>query len=315
MRILSAISWLVATCFSVAVAVAGATTVPVGLPGYLRDSTPLPGESAQQVLASLRKQPGGWADLQPHERGVATIQFSDDPAETLYVIYGKGHWAYPSVMRLRRSNDQGFWATRIAYVCGADERACERFRKLVEAHEDQMTFVDADMLGRADLKALWKPLPARSYGPAPPKPDKDFWISVISLVPDYAEHQRIDEASTVLGRQHCDGPVVYGLPPTYPTTALVNQIGGTAVLLLTVGDKGNVENVVIERSSHNRSLDKAALSAVALFRFDMSKCPADSESVIRVPIEFQPGGSPPPVPLATFDAAPLGFPAIEAKVQ
>jgi TonB family protein len=311
MKILSAIAWLAATCLSVGVA--GATTVPVGLPGYLKDSMPLPGDTAQKVLASLREQPGGWVQLQLHERGVATIQFSDDPTETLYVIYGKGHWAYPSVMRLRRSNDQGFWATRMAYLCGADERACERFRKLVEAHEDQVTFVDSDMLRRDDLKALWKPLPTPAYGPAPPKPDKNFWISVIGLAPDYAEHQRMDEASTVLGRQDCGGPAVYGIPPTYPTTALVNEIGGTAVLVVTIGDKGNVERVAIEKSSHNRSLDKAALSAVALFRFDMSKCPADSESVIRIPFEFKPAGPPPLVPLATFDAAPLGFPAIEAN--
>ena len=55
--------------------------------------------------------------------------------------------------------------------------------------------------------------------------------------------------------------------PSYPNDARSKGITGTAVVRFLVGKGGQVESVILARSSGNGSLDQAALSAAGGFRF------------------------------------------------
>lgn len=56
-------------------------------------------------------------------------------------------------------------------------------------------------------------------------------------------------------------------PPKYPKAALINEESGTVSIGFLVTADGKVTETKIEKSSGSRSLDKAAVSALALCKF------------------------------------------------
>ena len=55
--------------------------------------------------------------------------------------------------------------------------------------------------------------------------------------------------------------------PKYPKAALINEESGTVTLGFLIGADGKVGESKVEKSSGSRSLDKAALTALALCKF------------------------------------------------
>ncbi len=55
--------------------------------------------------------------------------------------------------------------------------------------------------------------------------------------------------------------------PKYPKAALINEESGTVSIGFLVGADGKVTETKIEKSSGSRSLDKAAVTALALCKF------------------------------------------------
>ncbi len=76
-------------------------------------------------------------------------------------------------------------------------------------------------------------------------------------------------------------------PPEYPREALANGITGTVVLVITVNADGEPIDVRVEKSSHDRSLDRAAVDAAKKWKFspkiDNGK---RVEGLVRVPVVF-----------------------------
>lgn len=68
------------------------------------------------------------------------------------------------------------------------------------------------------------------------------------------------ETAPVLDSKSCD-------PPKYPKAALINEETGTVVMGFLVGPDGKVTESKVEKTSGSKSLDKAALTALALCKF------------------------------------------------
>ena len=68
------------------------------------------------------------------------------------------------------------------------------------------------------------------------------------------------DVSPTIDRSTCE-------PPKYPKAALLNEESGTVSIGFLVGADGKVTDTKIEKSSGSRSLDKAAVSALALCKF------------------------------------------------
>jgi len=76
-------------------------------------------------------------------------------------------------------------------------------------------------------------------------------------------------------------------PPDYPADALAAGQSGTVVLLVTVGADGSPIRVVVEKSSHVRSLDRAAVEAAKTWRFRPAVRRGQyADAVVRVPVTF-----------------------------
>lgn len=81
--------------------------------------------------------------------------------------------------------------------------------------------------------------------------------------------------------------VLTSVPPKYPPEAARAGAQGTAVLVVTIGANGAVENVLVESSSGHRSLDAAAIDAAN----DWTYAPAIEHGKpvrgrVRVPVDF-----------------------------
>jgi protein TonB len=75
--------------------------------------------------------------------------------------------------------------------------------------------------------------------------------------------------------------------PEYPAQALRNNESGTVHLRITVGEDGKPSEIVVERSSRSRALDRAAVQAVRRWTFRPAM--QDGRPVageLKVPIEF-----------------------------
>ncbi len=68
------------------------------------------------------------------------------------------------------------------------------------------------------------------------------------------------EVAPVMDSKSCD-------PPKYPKAALMNEETGTVSMGFLVGVDGKVVESKVEKSSGSKSLDKAALTALALCKF------------------------------------------------
>lgn len=64
----------------------------------------------------------------------------------------------------------------------------------------------------------------------------------------------------VMDNKSCD-------PPKYPKAALMNEETGTVSMGFLIGTDGKVVDSKVEKSSGSKSLDKAAVSALALCKF------------------------------------------------
>ncbi|MEM0897700.1 MAG: energy transducer TonB [Verrucomicrobiota bacterium] len=74
--------------------------------------------------------------------------------------------------------------------------------------------------------------------------------------------------------------------PAYPRNALRNRIQGTVYVLITVNSSGRAASVSISRSSGNRDLDNAALSAARRTRFNPARNDGGTPMVSRTIIPF-----------------------------
>ena len=64
-----------------------------------------------------------------------------------------------------------------------------------------------------------------------------------------------------------DARFVDRVSPSYPDIAREQGAQGTAIVLATVGPKGNVISVQIDQSTGNKLLDQSALAAARTSRF------------------------------------------------
>lgn len=78
------------------------------------------------------------------------------------------------------------------------------------------------------------------------------------------------------------------VPPTYPEAEQKAGIGGTATALVTVDVTGHVVDIRIAKSSRNRALDLAAVSAIRQWVFEAG----DTASSFLIPVEFTPPTQP-----------------------
>ncbi|MDR7070598.1 TonB family protein [Pseudoxanthomonas japonensis] len=79
-------------------------------------------------------------------------------------------------------------------------------------------------------------------------------------------------------------------PPRYPPAAARAGIEGSVVLVIDVDGAGNVTNVVVENSSRNRDLDRAAMEAARTWKFNSAVVDGQAASGrIRVPVDFNMG--------------------------
>jgi protein TonB len=76
-------------------------------------------------------------------------------------------------------------------------------------------------------------------------------------------------------------------PPQYPPSAVRSGIEGTVVLVISIDAKGNVLDVEVEKSSRNRDLDRAAITAARKWRFSPQiENGVAVPSRVRVPVDF-----------------------------
>jgi protein TonB len=83
-------------------------------------------------------------------------------------------------------------------------------------------------------------------------------------------------------------------PPRYPEDAICSGAYGEVRLRLSIDAHGNLLNVAVNRSSRNRSLDRAAMDAARRWRFHAGLyhgIPVGGDVI--VPVNFQPPGPPP----------------------
>ncbi len=76
--------------------------------------------------------------------------------------------------------------------------------------------------------------------------------------------------------------------PDYPAAAMRRRISGTVAVRVEVGTDGVPTHVVVENSSRNRDLDRAALEAVRTWRFQPAQ--RDGQAVassIVIPVDFK----------------------------
>jgi len=77
-------------------------------------------------------------------------------------------------------------------------------------------------------------------------------------------------------------------PPLYPREARLAEDEGVVTLLVSLNSEGAVANVQLSKSSHSRSLDAAAITAVEKWRFKPAKfAGVPIASQVVVPIRFR----------------------------
>jgi TonB family protein len=74
--------------------------------------------------------------------------------------------------------------------------------------------------------------------------------------------------------------------PVYPRLEACAGLGGTVVLVLRIDATGAVDDVVIERSSRNRDMDRSAAAAARTWNF--ASAGSLEARRVRVPVNFQP---------------------------
>lgn len=282
----------------------GATSAqvhPVSIAGYLPDAQPLPAADPRSIVAGLLANDRTRV-RRDDDAGVVDLEDVGDPS-VHYVVVGKAHWAYPSVIRLRRAAQDGFWATRIGYACGAAPEACARLEETLRARQAQIVFLDDQVAASEGVRASLRPWPKTA------RPGRDFWIRQFSLNPRLDEvdwRDRKWRIQPVDPRCEIVGPA-YASAPDYPAREYFGHVEGTAVVVFTVAADGHVLDAQFEQSTGAYDLDFAALDAVSVMRFRMKGC-ATPQSVARarVPFVFDSAASDDGLP-QDFDRAAFGY--------
>ena len=76
-------------------------------------------------------------------------------------------------------------------------------------------------------------------------------------------------------------------PPNYPREEERRGIGGTVILVITVDENGVAQDVEVEKSSGNRNLDRAAVTAARRWKFNPEVRNGQKvASRVRVPVDF-----------------------------
>ena len=116
----------------------------------------------------------------------------------------------------------------------------------------------------------------------PPRPDSAVVSVPVTSVP-------IPATSTPGASQDTPQPLASNRPPSYPSEAIAERVEGTTTLRATVGPEGEVTKLEIDRSSGSAVLDRAAMSAVALWRFEPQTQSVSDRGPRRVliPIRFR----------------------------
>jgi protein TonB len=79
------------------------------------------------------------------------------------------------------------------------------------------------------------------------------------------------------------------VPPVYPPEEECLGTTGKIMLQITVSADGDPINIKIERSSHNRHLDDAAIGAAKKWKFKpATRNGKETQRIVRVPVDFQP---------------------------
>ena len=77
-------------------------------------------------------------------------------------------------------------------------------------------------------------------------------------------------------------------PPKYPPEEQRRGVQGTCVLIVSIDANGGVLDVVVERSSGNRNLDRAAVQAARRWSFRPEvRDGRKIASRVRVPVDFK----------------------------
>lgn len=295
---------LMAIGLTTSIGASAADSIQIGLPGYLKDSTPLEQTTPELVFSALRDDPNARIK-ETTEPGVAIVEIIDDPAGTTHVFFGKDHWAHPTVLRLRRIKEHGVWTTRTSHLCKATKRSCNDFKNKLASREAQVANIDAASLENPEIKRLQQPLPGR-ITPA----SKDFWINQFMLLPTSRERnwdqdlimQSTEDSTCSISRP------IYARPPSYPVQEQIDRTGGTTIMVMAVDGNGHVIDAIVERSSRNNNLDQAALNAASIMRFHMRDCKTPASiAYVRLPFDFIPEVNFPYVGLTEFDATSFGF--------
>lgn len=88
-----------------------------------------------------------------------------------------------------------------------------------------------------------------------------------------------------------DARFVDRVEPVYPDIAKEQGVGGTAIVLATIGPDGRVISVSIDQSTGNRQLDSAALTAARSSRFEPPEIDGKpATETYRIVYTFDPNG-------------------------
>lgn len=90
-----------------------------------------------------------------------------------------------------------------------------------------------------------------------------------------------------------DARVIESPPPRYPPEAARAGVEGTTVLVLSIGESGKVEDVLVESTSKSPLLDTAAVEAARQWKFSPAR--ENGKPVrgrVRMPVDFNMGGPP-----------------------
>lgn len=98
------------------------------------------------------------------------------------------------------------------------------------------------------------------------------------------------QSNTAAGKTDRPTAFLSQAAPDYPAAELCAGVGGVVLVLVTVGAHGRPVDVVIEKSSRNRALDRAAMVAARNWTFHPRlHNGVAAVDVVRVPVQFDPG--------------------------
>jgi TonB family protein len=128
----------------------------------------------------------------------------------------------------------------------------------------------------------------RMSAPQPPLPPSNEPGMILSG--DYKTqwfHDLRDGWQRAIATEPCTPGPPHEEPPVYPEAEKLAKVTGTVVLQVLVNQCGDVRNVVVEATSHDRGLDRAAINAVQNWRMKGSPDKSSGQPhMVRIPVVF-----------------------------